>query len=70
LGENVDGDIKFGSKEDEHKRLDYGLGIGAGIEFDNFQLSIVYDIGLADIQNASDSKTSTRNLQLSACYFF
>lgn len=65
-----DGKIEFGSGDDQIKRLDYGLSIGAGIEFNKIQLGIGYDIGMANIFNDSDVKITTRNLQFSVCYFF
>jgi len=66
----VDGPLNFGNHDYEYNRFDAGIGLGAGIEFKKFQIGVGYDFGLFDIQNVSDSKTFTRNFQMSVCYFF
>jgi len=68
--ESASADVEFGSKDNQYKRFDGGLGLGAGIEFNNVQFSINYDLGIIDIQNISQSKANTRNLYFSVCLFF
>jgi Outer membrane protein beta-barrel domain len=66
--------IKWGNdaNNDFLKRLDYGVGIGAGVIVSNVSLGIGYDLGLANI--ASDAsggyKISNRVLQISIGYLF
>jgi hypothetical protein len=51
-----DSDIKFGSaNDDDFKAMDFGLGIGGGIEFDQFQLGVNYTFGLSNIGPSSQS---------------
>ncbi|MDR1761324.1 MAG: PorT family protein [Bacteroidales bacterium] len=66
------GSIKFGSKEEEAKRLDFGLNFGAGVEFSNFFVKGEYNLGLSNLSNYSDDgyKMSNRNFGISIGYFF
>ena len=55
--------------DDAMKRFDFGLGLKAGVEFNQkFQISIGYDWGL--VENIKDSGNKNRNLMLSVGYFF
>ncbi|MDP3359679.1 MAG: porin family protein [Lutibacter sp.] len=73
-GESFEEDIKFGSDEDEDdlKRLDYGLTIGAGMEFNAIQIGLSYGLGLANISTYTDggAKISNRVLGISLGYKF
>lgn len=66
--------IKWGNdaNNDFLKRLDYGVGIGAGVIVSNVSIGIGYDLGLANI--ASDAsggyKINNRVLQISIGYLF
>lgn len=70
-GESIEEDIKFGSDEDEDdlKRLDFGLTIGAGVEFNALQIGLNYGLGLANISTYAD-KASNRVLGISLGYKF
>lgn len=57
------------SKESDMKRLDYGFGIGAGIEINKFTLTLGNQVGVRDISGTS-GKLKAGNLTLSAGYFF
>ena len=65
--------IKFGTgKEDDGiKRGDFGLGFGTGLQFDNIQVGLGYNFGLANIVDLGN-KVVMRNhgLALTATYFF
>ncbi len=55
--------------DDAMKRFDFGLGLKAGVEFNQkFQISIGYDWGL--IENIKDSGNKNRNLMISLGCFF
>lgn len=66
-------DIQWGSgDEDEFKRLDYGLTVGAGMEISSIQIGLSYDLGLANISTITDNglKIKNRVLGLSVGYKF
>lgn len=69
-GMSVSEDIEFGSGEDQVKRFDFGLNLGGGIEFMDFQLKVNYVIGLADISNFSGGSVKNNTLGISLSYFF
>jgi len=64
--------IKWGSdkENDDLKRLDYGLTLGAGVLINSIQIGLSYDLGLANISAYTDggAKTSNRVLALSVGY--
>lgn len=65
-------DITWGDGEDDLKRLDYGLSVGAGVGYNNFTVGASYDLGLANISNDSDDgfKTNHRVFRISLGYRF
>lgn len=66
-------DIKWGNDEDSDvKPLDFGLNIGAGIEFSNIHIGLQYGLGLANIQPKGDSDNTAKNstIGISLGYFF
>ena len=67
-------DVEFGSGENaDFKTFDFGLGLGAGIEFGgNMQLGIGYNLGLANLDTSGSSKFSAKNngLAFTFTYFF
>lgn len=67
-GEEVD--IEFGSDEGQMKRMDFGILFGAGIEVNQFQFSINYNLGLANLENAEDLSYKTRVLSFSVGFLF
>jgi hypothetical protein len=52
------------------KRFDYGVGIGAGIEFGQIAVGLSYELGLANLANYDDGKIKTQNAFLSVGYKF
>ena len=63
----TDGEDVFG--DDGYKRFDFGLGLRAGLEFNQkVPISIGYDFGLLDINDGVSAKN--RNLTLSVGYKF
>ncbi len=73
-GETFEEDIEFGSdeNEDDFKRLDYGLSIGAGVELAPITVGVSYGLGLANIALYNDNgfKQSNRVFSLSVGYKF
>jgi hypothetical protein len=66
LGENTFGEGGF-------KRLDYGLGIGVGLDFNHLGFKVGYEYGLANIDDSNDdddAKYQNRNLFLSVGFKF
>lgn len=65
-------DIKFGDEFGEMKRLDFGVGIGAGVELEHFQFGVNYSLGLANIMGGGDSDNSIKNslFSVSAAFLF
>lgn len=73
--EKEDDSIEFGddAEKSDLKRLDFGLGIGAGYEFtDKFGVRLGYDLGLANLQPGGDSnyKATNGSLNVSATFKF
>ena len=71
-GKVEDEDIEFGSEDGQMKRLDYGIGIGAGVQFGNIQASLSYNFGLNNLISGGDSDNSIKNnvLGISVAYLF
>ncbi len=57
--------IKFGTnnKKDDYKPLDFGMELGVGLMFNNFEFGLGYDLGLANIalQSYDDIKYISKN---------
>jgi hypothetical protein len=72
--ESEDTDVEWGSdeNEDDLKRLDFGLTVGAGVEVNSFLIGVNYGLGLANISPATenDFKINNRVLALSLGYKF
>lgn len=67
-------DVKWGSdaNEDDFKRLDFGLIIGAGVEISSIQIGLSYGLGLANISAYTDDNVIVKNgvLSISVGYLF
>lgn len=62
--------IEFGSKDEELKALDYGLGFGAGLQFGYIQAGLGYNIGLANLSNDKHATTKNSGLAITLTYLF
>lgn len=65
--------LEFGDDHGELKRLDLGLGFGAGYEInDNLGVRAGYDLGLSNIEGKGDKDNSTKNssINVSVTYKF
>ena len=64
-------DIKFGSGHDaDLKAFDLGLGIGAGVQFSSFQVSLGYNLGLTNLNPIDIGKTQNYGFALTLTYLF
>ena len=63
-------DLVFGSKEDQLSPLDFGLGIGVGLQIDAVQIGLRYNLGLANLCNIEKTTMNNRGFTISATYFF
>lgn len=66
-------DISWGDGDDnDFKRLDLGIGLGAGIEFDSFFVELTTHLGLNNISAEEDygTKIKNRTFMLSVGYKF
>lgn len=65
--------IKWGSGDDDDlKRFDVGMTIGAGVEISAFQFGLSYNLGFANIaaNGDSDNQAKNRGLRITAGYWF
>ena len=46
-----EGNIKWGDESYEYDRFDYGLKLGAGLRYDNWQMGACYELGLKNFSN-------------------
>lgn len=63
-------DIEFGSDDDQLKRLDFALSFGVGMNFNQFQVSANYGLGLANLSNWDDDDLKNRVISVSLGYYF
>jgi len=62
-------DIKWGSKVDcDFKRVDYGVNIGAGIEVENIQIMVQYNVGLTNLSTKVERPAGTNYISASTEY--
>ena len=53
---------KFGKNRGEIKPLDFGLGLGAGLQFGNIQAGLGYNLGFANLYNKFDDGVLPDNI--------
>lgn len=61
--ETDENDVEWGSDEndDDFKRLDFGLLVGAGVEIKSVQVGLTYGLGLANVSPYSDNGYSANH---------
>jgi hypothetical protein len=69
-GASESDDIEFGSKDEEINPFDFGLGLGAGVQFSNFQVGLGYNLGLTNLSNVDRVKLKNNGLALTLTYLF
>ncbi len=63
-------DIKFGSAEEELKKINWGTRFGVGYQFNNgLQLNATYNFGLTNLVNGDEGSLKTHNIGLTLSYF-
>jgi len=63
----LDDDIRFGAQQ---RRFDLGLGIGAGVEFGNFQVGIGYNLGFVNRTYSRNNAMRHTGFALTVTYLF
>ena len=54
----------------ELKRLDFGVGFGAGAELEHLKIGMAYGLGLANVYDIDDYKSKNRNFMITAAWLF
>jgi len=67
---SISGDLPFGSGEDEYKRLDAGVNIGVGYQYDKIFFKLQYNQGLTNIMNITGASVKNMNFAVSVGYYF
>ena len=62
--------VKFGSKENDVKPFDFGVNAGVGYQYEKIFFKLQYNLGLANLSNASGSSAKNTNIGVSVGYFF
>ena len=72
--ETEEDDVEWGSeKDDDFKKLDYGITIGGGFDFNNISIGLAYDMGLVNIdayQEEGESELKNKVIKISVGYKF
>jgi len=66
-GNKVD-DVIWGESESTIRRFDFGLSVGAGIDFKGIQLGLVYDWGLFNISSNEGDRIRNNVFRITAGY--
>ena len=61
--------IKFGSKEEEVKPLDFGVNAGIGYQFENVFFKLQYNPGLINLNNKKNHSLKNTNVAVSVGYY-
>lgn len=59
-----------GDRRDDFKPMDAGLRFGAGFRFDQVNISMAYDLGLADIAPQGDTEIRNRTFSVNMGFMF
>ena len=62
--------IEFGNKLGQMKRLDLGVGAGAGLQFGHFRTALGYNFGVANLSNFDKVIQRNTGLTLSLTFLF
>jgi len=63
-------DVKFGSKDEEMKPLDFGLNVGAGFEYDKLFFKLQFNPGFYNLNNSDNYSTKNTNIAVTVGYYF
>lgn len=67
-GEHDEGDLEFGSGDDEYDKAAFGWNIGTGLEFGAFQLTGTYTFGLSNITHSDEFEIKHKVVGISLTY--
>ena len=67
---SLDDFLKFGSKEEEIKPLDFGVNVGLGYQYDKIFFKLQYNHGLSNMSNVDDYSSKNMNVAVTVGYFF
>lgn len=68
MSTEVEEDVDF--DDDGFERLDYGIGLGAGVNFGNIFIDVRYNLGLANITNVDDFTINNKGILVGVGYRF
>ena len=70
--QTIEGEVNWGSNDDDLKRLDFGFTVGTGVEINSIHMGVSYNLGMANISNYPDEglKYNNRVLSISIGYRF
>jgi len=63
-------DVEFGSENAQLKKLDLGLGFGAGVQILKLQGTVNYTMGLTNLSNDGTSTVKNNVISVSLAFFF
>lgn len=72
----MSGTSKFGDEsepiefDDDSNRMDFGIGLGAGVQFGGFFVDIRYNIGFANLSNLEDESVKNNGILIGLGYMF
>jgi len=71
IDESGDDKIEFGSDNDKTKALDFGIGLGVGLQFaGNFQAGVGYNLGLMNLSNVDKYTSKNSGIAVTLTYMF
>lgn len=68
--QEASGKIPAEGLNDEFKTVDFGVAVGAGINYKRFNLGVRYDAGLTTVFDADDASAKNGNIAIIAGYSF
>jgi len=62
--------VVWGSGDNDVNRFDFGLNLGAGIQINQFLISVQYGIGMANLANSAGDKINNKVVGITLGYMF
>ncbi|MDR1610780.1 MAG: PorT family protein [Candidatus Symbiothrix sp.] len=62
--------LKFGSKDNQFKRFDFGANVGVGYQYSNILFKLQYNLGLVNIVPDKDENWKNSNFGVTVGYMF
>jgi len=67
--DDISEDVEFGSGDGEMKRLDFGLNVGAGFQYEKLFFKLQFNPGLYNLSNEKDYSTKNTNVAVTVGYY-